>query len=169
MGLPVGLRAPEVLDATHILAGFNSGTPSLDDWLQRRALPNQLSGASRSYVLCDGQRVIGYYALASGGVATATAPGRFRRNMPDPIPVVVFARMAIDQLYQRQGLGRALFRDAALRVLAAADTIGIRGILMHAISAEATAFYMKLGFDPSPIDAMTLMITLADLRATQSP
>jgi GNAT superfamily N-acetyltransferase len=111
------------------------------------------------------RQVIGYYALASGVVAVTAATGRFRRNMPEPIPVVLLGRLAVDQRYQGKGLGRALFRDAALRILAAADTIGIRGILVHAIYAEAKSFYTALGFDPSPIEPLTLMVTLADLRA----
>ena len=101
----------------------------------------------------------------SGGVQIAGATGRFRRNMPDPIPVVVRGRLAVGSAYQKKGVGRALFRDAALRVLHAADSIGIRGILVHAISEDAKAFYLALGFEPSPLDPMTLMITLGDLRA----
>ncbi len=156
--------APQPLTDAHQVAEFNSGVASLDDWLKRRARSNQASGASRTFVLCEGEKVIGYYALASGGVTIGEAPGRFRRNMPDPIPVVILARLAIDRAYQGKKLGRALFRDAALRVAQAADAIGIRGIVVHAISGEAKAFYIALGFDPSPLDPMTLMVTLADLR-----
>jgi len=108
--------------------------------------------------------VIGYYALASGAVNIAAASGRFRRNMPDPIPVALLARLAIDRARQGNGLGRALFRDAGMRVARAADVIGIRGILVHAISANARAFYLALGFEPSPVDPMMLMVTLNDLR-----
>lgn len=159
------LRAPEQLTADHDLAAFDSGTPSLDDWLRRRALPNQDSDASRTFVLCDDDRIVGYYALAANSVAPNAAPGRFRRNMPDPIPVAVLGRLAIDRTHQGQGLGRALFRDAALRVIGATDSLGIRGMLVHAISDEAKAFYVGLGLDVSPLDAMTLMATLADLRS----
>ncbi len=159
------ITAPQPLTDAHEVTDFNSGVASLDDWLKRRARANQASGASRTFVLCEGQKVIGYYALASGGVTIGAAPGRFRRNMPDPIPVVILARLAIDRAHQGKKLGRALFRDAALRVAQAADAIGIRGIVVHAISEDAKAFYIALGFDPSPLDPMTLMITLADLRA----
>jgi predicted N-acetyltransferase YhbS len=160
----VSVTAPQPLTETHQLADFSSGVASLDDWLKRRARANQASGASRTFVLCEGQKVIGYYALASGGVSIANTSGRFRRNMPDPIPVVLLGRLAIDRAHQRKKLGRALFRDAALRIMQAADAIGIRGIVVHAISEEAKAFYIALGFDPSPLDPMTLMVTLADLR-----
>src|SRR5438445_7665008 len=90
--------------------------------------PIRRAGASRTYVVCEDERVVGYYALASGAVTVETAPGRFRRNMPDPIPVAVLGRLAVDQARQGKGIGRALFRDAALRVVNAADAIGIRGL-----------------------------------------
>jgi GNAT superfamily N-acetyltransferase len=109
--------------------------------------------------------VVGYYALASGAVAPAAVPGRFRRNMPGPIPVVVLARLAVDLSCQGRGLGRGLFRDAARRVAHAADVIGIRGIVVHAISEEARRFYAGIGFDTCPSEAMSLVVTLADLRA----
>jgi GNAT superfamily N-acetyltransferase len=158
------IGAPEPLASHHQIAGFSCGVDILDEWLKRRASANQASGASRTFVVCGGNQVIGYYALASGAVTVAEASGRFRRNMPDPIPVVVLARLAVDSAYQGGGFGRALFRDGARRVAQAADAIGIRGILVHAISESAQAFYLRLGFDPSPLDPMTLMVTLADVR-----
>ena len=127
-------------------------------------MANQTTGASRSFVVCEEDRVVGYYALASGGVDVAAAPGRFRRNMPDPTPVVILGRLAVDRTRQGRGLGRALFRDGARRVVHAAEAIGIRGLLVHAISEDAKAFYLALGFEPSPISPMTLMVTLADVR-----
>jgi predicted N-acetyltransferase YhbS len=137
----------------------------LDDWLKNRARKNQVSGASRTFVVCDGSKVVGYYALAAGSIAVEDVSGRFKRNMPNPIPVVLLARLAVDKAYQGQGIGRALFRDGALRVVNAADAIGVRGMVVHAISERAKNFYEKLGFDPAPGDAMTLMVTLQDLRS----
>jgi len=165
----VGLSAPEPLAPLHELSGFISGVASLDDWLIRRARGNQASGASRTYVVTEGNRVVAYYALASGGISPTQAVGRFRRNMPDPIPVAVLGRLAIDRAFQGRGLGRALFRDCALRVAHAADTLGIRGIVVHAISEQAKAFYLAVGFEPSPAEPMTLMVTLADIRALLPP
>jgi predicted N-acetyltransferase YhbS len=159
------VSAPEPLAPHHDIESFGSGVESLDNWLKRRALKNQATGASRSFVACDGPRVLAYYALASSAIAIDVAPGSFRRNMPDPIPVVVLGRLAVDQSRQGEGLGRALVRDAGLRVILAADIIGIRGMIVHALSAEAKAFYERLGFEPSPLDPMTLMVTLADLKA----
>jgi GNAT superfamily N-acetyltransferase len=168
MGEVGGLLPPEPLADHHDTADFSCGEASLDDWLKRRARANQVSGATRSYVVCEERRVIAYHALASGVLAAQSAPGRFRRNMPDPIPVAVLARLAVDRSWQGRGIGRALFRDAARRVAQAADTIGIRGIVVHALSNEARDFYLTLGFEPSPREPMTLMVTLSDIRAVLS-
>ena len=157
------LTAPAPLAEHHELVGFDSGVPELDDWLRRRARANQAGGASRTFVVCVGNRVVAYYALASGAVRTPEAPGRFKRNMPDPIPVAVLGRLAIDRTYQGRGIGRALVRDAGLRLLNAAEILGIRGVLVHAISDDARAFYEAVGFLPSPSDPMMLMIGLKDL------
>lgn len=138
--------APERLRPDHEPSRFDSGTPVLDDWLRRRALRNQESGASRTYVICARGRVVGYYALAAGAVARGEATGRTRRKMPDPVPVMVIGRLAIDSAYQGKGLGSALLRDAVLRTLQAADIAGIRALLVHAISEEARGFYECRGF-----------------------
>lgn len=156
------LSAPEKLKAAHDLLQFECGEPALDAWLTRRALSNEESGASRTYVLCAGRQVIGYYALAAGAVAHAEAPGRVKRNMPDPVPVIVIGRLAIDLKFQNRGIGAALLRDAVLRTMQAAEIAGIRAILVHAISERAKRFYEKHGFIPSPVDPMTLMITTAE-------
>lgn len=156
--------APVPLAVHHLTEGFACGTESLDNWLKRRALKNQVQGASRTYVVCNEARVVAYYALASGAVLGAEATGRFRRNMPDPIPVVVLGRLAVDSALHGKGFGRALIRDAGMRVLQAADVIGIRGMMVQALSDEAKVFYEHVGFEPSPIDPRLLMITLADLK-----
>jgi len=163
------IGGPEPLGAQHRVEDFHCGEDSLDDWLRRRARANQASGASRTYVVCDGDLVIGYYALASGAVRVESAPSRFRRNMPDPIPVAVLARLAVDRNWQGTGVGRALFQDAAQRVTNAANAIGIRGVVVHAISESAKSFYLALGFRQSPLEPMTLMVTLEDVRAAIGP
>jgi GNAT superfamily N-acetyltransferase len=155
---------PERLSSDHDLSQFQCGEPTLDDWLRRRALPNEESGASRTYVLCVENRVVGYYALTVGAVTHADAPGRVRQNMPDPVPVMIIGRLAIDQTMQGQSIGPALLRDAVLRTTQAAEIAGIRAILVHGISDRAKRFYEKWGFTPSPVDPMTLMITLAEAQ-----
>ncbi len=161
----MALTAPALLADHHELENFNFGEPSLDEWLKQRARANHASGASRAFVSCEGNRVAGYYALSSSAVMAEMVPGRFRRNMPNPIPVVLLGRLAIDKAWQRQGLGRALFRDSALRVSQAAEAIGVRGIVVHAISDEARKFYLALGFTECPGEPMTLVVTLQDIRS----
>ena len=161
---PPPLSAPEPLGVEHELDSFASGVEQLDDWLKRRALHNEIEGGSRSFVVCEGKRVVGYYSLAAGSVLAGIATGRVRRNMPNPIPIVLLGRLAIDRTWQGRGLGGDLLRDAVLRVLSAGESIGVRAIFVHAISAEAKAFYERFGFRASPVEPMTLMITLAEAR-----
>lgn len=156
------ISAPEKLTASHDLSQFECGEPELDDWLKRRALRNEENGASRTYIVCAGQQVVGYYALAVGAVAHTHAPGRVRRNMPDPVPVMVIGRLAIDTRFQGRGIGSALLCDAILRTLQAAEIAGIRAILVHAISGSAKQFYERCGFIPSPVESMMLMIPLSE-------
>jgi GNAT superfamily N-acetyltransferase len=158
-------RAPEKLNSSHRIDSFDSGNSQLDDWLKRRALKNELEGASRTYVLCANEVVVAYYCLANGAVAQTTATGRVRRNMPDPIPVMVIGRLAVDLHWQGQGIGRALLRDAILRTLQAAEIAGIRAILVRAISEDAKQFYERCGLTASPIDPMTLMVKVNDANA----
>lgn len=157
------LLAPAPLSDAHRLELFDSGTPSLDEWLCRRARGNQVTGASRTYVVTDGpERVVGYYALASGALAVTAAPGRLKRNMPDPIPMAILGRLAVDRTYQGRGLGVALLQDAVLRVQAAAAILGIRGVLVHAISEDAKRFYERHGFVAAPAHPMTLVLSIAE-------
>lgn len=156
------IRPPEKLSPEHDLEGFSCGEPVLDDWLLRRAARNEVSGASRTYVACAGEKVAGYYSLAVGAVAHAGAPGRIKRNMPDPVPVMILGRLAVDEAFQGRGIGPALLADAVLRTVQAAEIAGIRAMLVHAISERAKRFYEAHGFRASPIDPMTLMITLAE-------
>ena len=156
------LCPPEKLNSLHQIENFDSGNSQLDEWLKRRALKNESEGASRTYVVCDRQTVIGYYCLTTGAVAQTSATGKVRRNMPDPIPVMVIGRLAVDRNWQSSGIGRALLRDAILRTLQAAEIAGIRAILVHAISEDAKQFYQKCGFTVSPIDPMTLMVKISD-------
>jgi GNAT superfamily N-acetyltransferase len=157
----VQLSVPQSLAATHLLDGFNCGEPSLDDWLRRRALTNHLNGASRTFVVVDpDQCVLGYYALAAGAVAHQDATSAVRRNMPDPVPVMVLARLAVDARVQGIKLGAALLQDAVTRVRSVAENAGVRALLVHALNERAKQFYEYYGFRASPVDSMTLMLPL---------
>lgn len=159
------IQAPQPIKPFHLIEEFDSGNQELDDWLKKRALKNEDSGASRTYVVTVGQKAIAYYCLATGSVINAEAPGRIRRNMPESIPVMVIGRLAVDRNWQSLGIGRGLVRDAVLRTLQAAKIAGIRAILVHAINEEAQRFYQKCGFIPSPVAPRTLMITIADAKS----
>ena len=155
------LSPPEPLSALHAVDGFSCGEPVLDEWLKRRALANQASGASRTFVVVSGDgRVVGYYALAVGAVAHADATGAVRRNMLDPIPILVLGRLAVDQSARGIKLGVSLLKDAVMRATAVAENAGVRALLVHALHERARDFYLKYGFAPSPTDALTVMLRL---------
>ncbi len=155
------LSEPEPLSAEHRLEDFACGESSLDDWLRRRALINQTTGASRTFVVTDESgQVLAYYALAAGAVSHQESPGAIRRNMPDPVPVMVLARLAVDQRLQGQQVGGALLKDALQRAVSVAQNIGVRALLVHALNDRARQFYAHYGFVPSPANPMTLMLPL---------
>lgn len=158
------ISAPQPLAEHHVLAAFDCGQPSLDDWLKRRAAGNQSSGASRTYVVCAGDAVIGYYCLAVGALGHPDAPGALRRNRPDPIPVMVLGRLAIHKDHHQAGLGTALLRDALSRTLLAAEIAGVAALLVHALSEDAKRFYRSRGFIESPIRPMTMCLVLESAR-----
>jgi GNAT superfamily N-acetyltransferase len=160
-GLILLLGSPEPLTVSHRLDEFQCGEPSLDEWLRRRALVNQASGASRSFVVLDeGGCVRGYYALAAGAVAHESATSKVRRNMPDPVPVMVLGRLAVDRAAQGQKLGAALLQDAVKRAVAVSNHAGVRALLVHALHERAKQFYEHYGFQVSPTHPLTLMLRL---------
>ena len=149
------------MSAEHRLEDFACGETSLDDWLRRRALINQTTGASRTFVVTDESgQVLAYYALAAGAVSHQESPGAIRRNMPEPVPVMVLARLAVDQRLQGQQVGGALLKDALHRAISVAQNIGVRAMLVHALNDRARQFYAHYGFVPSPANPMTLMLPL---------
>lgn len=145
---------------------FNCGQPDLDDWLKRFALINQRADMSTVFVTLSDGKVAGYYALATGGVEQANAPSRVTKGVPaHPVPVIVLARLAVDSSAQGSGLGRALVRDALVRVATAANEVGIRALLIHAKDEGAREFYLKCAeFEPSPTDPLHLFLLMKDLR-----
>lgn len=159
-----GLLRPEPITARHLVSGFDCGNETLNAWLRDRALDNERRGATRTFVSTRGRRAVGYYSLAVSAVHRRGATGRARRNMPEPIPAMLLARLAVDRSEQHSGLGRQLLRDAMLRTLHVADIAGIRLLLVHAIDEEAKAWYRRFDFEESPTDPLQLMLLLDDLR-----
>ena len=159
---------PEPLDRRHLLEAFDCGKVALDDWLKQYARAAQGSGSARVFITTtDGKTVVGYYALAAAQVQPEQATERIAKGEPAgrPIPVVLLARLAVDHNHQRNGIGRSLLQDALLRSLQAADSIGIRAMLIHAKHDAARAWYEQFGFESSPTDSLHLMLLMKDLRA----
>ena len=155
------ISAPQPLTSVHLLDKFNCGEPVLDEWLKRRAMSNQLSGASRTFVVLDQDSLVcGYYAMAAGAVAHQMATSSVRRNMPDPVPVMVLARLAVDLRAQGIKLGASLLQDAVNRAVMVAENAGVRALLVHALNDKAKEFYEHYGFQSSSLNAMTLMLRL---------
>jgi len=137
-----------------------------DGWLKRRASANQSGGASPTFVVTDeGGHVRGYYAMAAGAVSHQLATSGVRRNMPDPVPVMVLARLAVDRRVQGMHLGAALLQDAVNRTVAVSQNAGVRALLVHALHDKAKQFYEHYGFQPSPMLPMTLMLRLSSVKA----
>jgi GNAT superfamily N-acetyltransferase len=161
-----GYSTPRPISDADDAATFDSGEPTLDDYLRNRALGNHVSGASRCFVTCYDGRIVGCYALATGSVSRAESSGRFRRNMPDPIPVILLSRLAIDRKHQGCGLGENLLRDAIARSMQVAEQVGVRAVLVHALHDEARQFYLRYQFEPSPTDPLHLMLLIKDAKAS---
>jgi predicted N-acetyltransferase YhbS len=161
----VSYTRPEPLRGKHRLNGFDCGEESLSAWLLRYARQAEATGSARVFVATEDGQVVGYYALAAGQVEPATTTPRLRKGQPKrrPIPVVILARLAVDNVHQGRGLGRSLLQDALLRCAAAAREVGVRACVVHALP-EARAFYEAFGFEPSPTDSLHLTLLMKDLQ-----
>lgn len=157
------LSKPTAITAEYETVGFSSGELMLDEWLQQRALINDQTGASRTFVVCEQQKIVAYYSLAAGSISHQAVSASVKRNMPNPIPAIVLGRLAVDQSLQGKGVGVGLLQDAVLRAKAASEYIGARVLLVHALSDSARQFYLRFGFQISKIDEMTLFIRLGKL------
>lgn len=156
---------PEPLRGKHELGDFSCGEESLDSWLHRYSRHAEAPGSARVFVTTDGTRVIGYYALAVGQVEPREGTDRLLKGQPTgrSVPVVVLARLAVDQRHQGRGLGRSLLQDAPLRCATAAQSVGIRALIVHS-HAEAREFYERFGFEPSPSDPLHLILLMKDIQ-----
>jgi predicted N-acetyltransferase YhbS len=163
------ITAPEPIKETHCRDDFDCGIQTLNQWLKRQALANGSSGASRTFVVCENQHIIGFYALATGSVRRGDAPGSIKRRMPDPIPVMVLGRLAVDLHWQKKGVGSGLLKDAVLRTLAVSQQAGIRALIVHALSEQAKSFYFHYGFQESHFNQMTLLLNLMAWGSANHP
>ena len=161
----MAVSAPALLTADHDVSQFVCQHAALTQWLQDRALENNAQRGSRTHVVCDGPRVVGFYALAAGSVEHAKAPKALTRNMPKPLPAIILARLAVDTAYQGLGIGGGLLQDAVFRALSAANEIGARILLCHAIDPPARSFYVKHGFLQSPFEELMVMLDLNKVHA----
>lgn len=162
------LYPPIPISTDHEWVDFDSNEQSLNEWLKVRAIKNQASGASRCFVVCNGKKIIGYYTLSAGAINHESVSKVMRRNMPNPLPILLLGRLAVDKKYHNIGLGSALLRDAMLRAVSVSRDAGIFAILIHAISEQAKRFYSSRGFLESPLQPMTLMMTLETVRTILS-
>jgi predicted N-acetyltransferase YhbS len=155
---------PELLSHEHSIEGFDCGEASLNRWLNGKALHNQAEGGSRSWVVTDGARVVAYYASSTAVVLHAEATGRARQNQPDPLPAVLLGRLAVDTKHRGERLGEALLKHFILKSLEVAQITGVRLALVHAKTRAAVDFYRRYNFEPSPIDDLTMMLLVKDIR-----
>ncbi|MCX7140844.1 MAG: GNAT family N-acetyltransferase [Proteobacteria bacterium] len=157
------------LERSHLVEAFDCGYQDLNRYISRFALNNQSAGSAQTYVAIADNRVIGYSTLAVGAVAHSQAPPRMAKGLArHPVPVMLVARLAVDNALKGQGLGAALLHDALARTLQAADIAGIRAVIVHAKDAAARRFYEHFDFDPSPTDSYHLYLLIKDLRKAAS-
>ncbi|WP_309732958.1 GNAT family N-acetyltransferase [Chamaesiphon sp. OTE_75_metabat_556] len=162
MGLAqLPLQPPVPLTSTHLVTDFDCGVDSLNEWLCKRAWKNQTIGTSRTFVVSDGEIVIGYYCLSSAAIDRVELPKAKQRNMPDPIPAVLIGRLAVDVRYQGRKIGVSLLQDALCRIIGASQSIGIAYILVHALDDSAKLFYETKGFVAIPEQPLTLFLPVA--------
>ena len=159
-----GYRGPELLDAAHDVAGFDCGDTALNEWLRQRALRNQVAGSTRTWVVAHGASVAAFYASSTAALVRAEATGRAARNQPDPLPAMLLARLAVDRGHQGKGLAAALLKHFLQKALEVAALTGLRVVLVHAKDPVAAGFYRQFGFEPSPIDDLTLMLLTKDIQ-----
>jgi GNAT superfamily N-acetyltransferase len=159
------LSAPVPLTAAHDLSSFDCGEPALNDWLRQRASKNE-SRFSRTFVVCEGNRVVAYFCISAGAVERGAAPGKVRRNAPATIPVSVIGRLAVNRAHAGKGLGADMLADALRRIALASQSIGIGAVMVHAKDDAARRFYLRCAeFLEYPADSRTLFLPIETVVA----
>ena len=157
---------PALLGPDHQLDGFDCGADALNWWLINKARHNQSEGGSRTWVVTSDQHVVAFYSSSTAVILRSEATKRAARNQPDPLPALLLGRLAVDTKYQGHGLGAALLKHFLLKSLEVAELTGVRVLLVHAKDDGAASFYRRFGFEPSPIDDLTLMLLVKDVART---
>jgi GNAT superfamily N-acetyltransferase len=157
------LSPPSAINAVHDLSQFHSGNDALDDWLRFRALKNE-GRSSRTYVVAQGRQVVGYYCLSTGAEKRESVPSKIARNTPDPVPLIILGRLAVDTNHQGKGIGAGLLKDALCRSLQVSHTVGARAVLVHAIDRNAMAFYLKYGFLEFPCGTQSMFLPMETIK-----
>lgn len=153
------ITPPAPIETGHVIDGFDCGRPPLDDWLKNRARQSEAK-SSRTFVVCDGARVVGYYCLSAGGVLRDDVPGKLQRNVPSSVPVMILGRLAVDRAYQGRNIGSDLLLDAMKRTIGVAREAGVRAMLVHAMDDDAIPFYLRYGFIAFPEGSKTLFLPI---------
>lgn len=156
------LRPPAPLQQLHDSSRFDCGKIPLNDWIKHTAVKSE-GRSARCYVTTLRGSIVGFYCLAAGAVQHEGAPRKLKQNMPNPTPVVIIGRLAVDKAYQGKGLGRALLKDALLRITQASDLVGARAVIVHAVDQEAVPFYARYGFKAFPMGNQTLYLPIDEI------
>ncbi|HEV7742692.1 MAG TPA: GNAT family N-acetyltransferase [Pseudolysinimonas sp.] len=161
--------SPRALTAGDNVVTFDCGEPSLNEWVRSRALKNETTGASRTFVTVEAESgdVAGYYCLSANSLALEDAAGRVKRNMPSSIPIILIGRLAVDERFNGRGLGASLLQDAVLKGMEASRILGARAFVVDALNEDVERFYRKFGFELMPPAAKRAMFLLvSDAEAT---
>lgn len=158
------ITEPTGLTLEYDISSFDCGHDALNDWLQEKAIKNEREDASRCFFICDDNKVIGYYAFSTGSIEQKDMPGGLKRNMPNPIPVLVLGRLAIDKKYQGQSFGKHLLKDGLLRSIAVSEHVAFKALMVHAIDEKAKEYYMNFGFFESPTNDLTVFLPMKHIR-----
>jgi len=165
--MPNSLNSPVILTKEHDVSQFDCGKPALNNYLLKNALDNTLNNSSKCYVTTRGNKIVGYYCLSVCSVEKASTPVRIGRGLGGyPVPLILITRLAVDLMEQNKGIGYSLLMHALLMSIQVSTKVGVRGIIVHAKDEQAKEFYLKYGFEPSPVDSLHLYMLIKDIKKT---
>lgn len=160
------LRLERLVEA-HDISGFTSGNKDLDNWLARHALASQRMDSARTFLLRDGDAVVGYFSLSMGSVLRSEAPTTLVRGLPSyPVGVVLLARLAVAAEPQGERLGCLLLAEALRKAVFAGESAAARLVVVDAVDEAAVRFYERYGFRAVPEHPIRLYRRIKDIRAS---